>query len=57
MWTWRCATENRTSRNTFTFYYDCVSDAREHGYHVELTQGCGAMAPGGPDYAAHSRMR
>ena len=46
-WIWRSASHNAKSASAFRYYYDAVSDAREHGYTVEMTQGHGAMAPGG----------
>ena len=33
-WGWRA--EGRSSSELFPFYYNCVEDARRHGYHVEL---------------------
>jgi len=50
-WTWRCTADNTASASAFAFYYDCVTDARKHGYHVELSRAHGAMAPGGAGYA------
>ena len=35
-WKWRCDKKNASSAKTFAYYYDCLSDAREHGYAVEL---------------------
>lgn len=49
-WKWTCEEQGVTSKNTFALYYDCLSDAREHGYHVELTQAHGATAPAGAGY-------
>ena len=49
-WTWRGATDGKTSRSAFAFYFDCVTDARKHGYEVTLTPARGAMAPGGLTY-------
>jgi hypothetical protein len=49
-WRWTCSADKTSSATAFTFYYDCVSDAREHGYTVELTRAHGATAPGGVSY-------
>ena len=35
-WKWRCDEQGKHSAKTFTYYYDCLTDAREHGYAVEL---------------------
>ena len=49
-WTWRCDADKTSSTGSFAFYYDCVSDARKHGYDVELTHAHGANAPAGVPY-------
>ena len=46
-WKWRAVTGKRESAKSFAFYFDCVSDARDRGYEVELTHAMGATAPGG----------
>ena len=51
IWKWRCRTTNATSAQSFPLYFDCVLDAREHGYEVELTRAQGNSAPGGAGYA------
>ena len=33
-WGWRA--EGRSCSELFGYYYNCVEDARRHGYHVEL---------------------
>jgi len=38
------------SKQAFSLYYDCVCDARKHGYQVDLQRAQGLTAPGG---AAH----
>ena len=48
LWKWRCAKSKAESKTAFTLYYDCVIDARKHGYDVELTHAQGLTAPGGP---------
>jgi len=37
-WKWRCMIDKTHSRHAFLFYYDCVADAKEKGYEVELKQ-------------------
>ena len=49
-WKWRATGQKVTAENTFRFYFDCVTDAREHGYTVELTYAHGETAPGGAAY-------
>ena len=49
-WTWRCSADNRASKSAFTFYYDCVMDAKKHGYEVDLVKPLGATAPGGAGF-------
>ena len=55
-WTWRCEADGYSSSGAFALYYDCLNDARLHGYDVRLVQAYGAMAPGGVAYAL-SAMR
>ena len=50
-WKWLCSSDKTQSASVFSYYYDCVSDARLHGYQVELTRATGEMAPGGAEYA------
>ena len=50
VWKWRSAEGNAGSSQSFELYYDCVCDARSHGYEVDLTYAVGATAPGGADY-------
>jgi hypothetical protein len=44
-WKWRCA--DVESKESFTFYFDCYTDAKKRGYTVELTRAHGVTAPGG----------
>jgi hypothetical protein len=46
-WKWRCAVDRTQCRDAFLLYYDCVADARNYGYEVELTRAQGLSAPGG----------
>lgn len=50
VWQWEAADGSAASRDRFDLYYDCVCDAREHGYEVELTHAHGNTAPGGADF-------
>ena len=34
-WGWHSADGRKTSRTVFTYFYDCVLDARRHGYEVD----------------------
>ena len=34
-WGWHSADGRRHSRTVFTYFYDCVLDARRHGYEVD----------------------
>lgn len=49
VWKWTCTSDRRQSASSFSYYYDCVTDARQHGYEVELTRAHGEMAPGGAE--------
>ena len=51
VWKWRCNKTNEGSAKSFTLYHDCLADARENGYEVELTHARGITAPGGAGYA------
>ena len=51
VWKWRCDDENKSSAKSFALYHDCLTDAREHGYFVQLTQAQGVTAPAGAGYA------
>ena len=46
-WKWRCIDSKTVSKTDFALYYDCVTDARKHGFEVELQQAHGLTAPGG----------
>ena len=50
-WRWTCESDKTQSATIFAYYYDCVTDAREHGYVVEFTRAHGAMAPEGAGFA------
>ena len=47
-WKWRVG--EKQSKQSFDYYFDCISDARERGYEVELSHAVGATAPGGATY-------
>ena len=47
VWRWRCAKTDAESPKAFSLYHDCLVDAQEHGYRVELTRARGVTAPGG----------
>jgi hypothetical protein len=36
VWRWRSIDSKHESSAAFGFYHDCLTDAREHGYEVEL---------------------
>ena len=42
-WQWRSADGATTSENAFDLFYDCVSDARESGYEVDLAEAPGSL--------------
>jgi hypothetical protein len=46
-WKWRCADSATESAQSFQLYFDCLTDAKRHGYKVELTSATGLTAPGG----------
>ena len=52
-WEWRCLNSKTKSEAAFQFYFECLENARQAGYEVELTQAHGMAAPGG----AGSRLR
>ena len=54
VWQWRCLESNATSERSFPLYFDCVVDARQHGYEVELARARGNSAPGGAGYSLDS---
>jgi hypothetical protein len=56
-WKWRCRASNATSDKSFPLYFDCVVDAREQGYEVELTRAQGLTAPGGAAYSLDLNKR
>jgi hypothetical protein len=43
-WKWRCAADNTGCKHAFLVYYDCVADARKHGYEVQLTRALALTA-------------
>ena len=47
MWRWRCSDSHDASAEAFAFYHDCLRDAQDRGYDVELTHATGITAPGG----------
>lgn len=50
-WKWRGDDQRKDCAKTFVFYHDCLSDAREHGYHVELARPHGVTAPTGSGFS------
>ena len=46
-WHWRALQGADASTRAFELYHDCLTDARQHGYEVELTYATGLSAPGG----------
>ena len=50
VWTWQSADEGSTPSRCFSFYFDCLTDARNHGYRVDRSVGCGPMAPSGAPF-------
>ncbi|HEX2825805.1 MAG TPA: hypothetical protein VHP37_05625 [Burkholderiales bacterium] len=44
-WEWRSERSARRSKGTFGLFYECVEDARRHGFEVLLDQPTGANAP------------
>ena len=51
----RCSADRAQSERTFDLYHDCLTDARAHGYEVELTHAQGNTAPGGAEYHLRNR--
>jgi hypothetical protein len=49
-WSWRCAADHTSSATSFAFYYDCMNDARRHGYDIAPVQAHGVMAPAGSTF-------
>ena len=43
-WRWR-SDDGNDSKESFTFYYDCLANARENGYVVKPTPAHGHTAP------------
>lgn len=56
LWMWRTADGSATSSGSFALYYDCLCDARNQGYAVELTHAAGNTAPGGAGYRLRSQQ-
>src|SRR5688572_30765925 len=44
-WEWRSEGCERRSSRKFDFFYDCMEDARSHGFRVILPQPTGDTAP------------
>ena len=55
VWKWQDCDGSTASAETFERYFDCVSDARQRGYEVELTQAAGDKAPGGAELKLRDR--
>jgi hypothetical protein len=45
-WEWRAKDNSRRSSHSFERFHDCMEDARQHGFEVELQQAVGDTAPG-----------
>ena len=45
-WRWHSADGKTDSVGQFTYYHDCLADARANGYDIELTHASGETAPG-----------
>jgi hypothetical protein len=45
-WKWRAA-DGSESKKSFAYYYEALTDAREHGHNVELKGATGTRNPGG----------
>ena len=57
VWTWRESGGKTTCAHTFAMYFDCVTDARDKGFEVELTHAQGNTAPGGAEFRLQSMTR
>ena len=47
VWKWRSVESATESSDSFIYYHDCLADAREKGYTVELSVAQGHASPGG----------
>jgi hypothetical protein len=45
-WKWQSADGEHKSREVFTYFHDCMEDARRKGYEVDLWKAKGQTAPG-----------
>ena len=45
-WGWR--TDGKHSKGLFRYFYECVQDARKHGYAVDLEAVAQSLRPGPP---------
>lgn len=50
VWKWRDVDRGLDCKSEFTLYYDCLTDARKHGYEIDLVHAQGLTAPGGLDH-------
>jgi hypothetical protein len=37
-WGWESGDKRRRSKGYFRYFYECVQDARQHGYEIEFAQ-------------------
>ena len=56
-WKWRECGGTITSAESFPMYYECLSDARSHGYEVELTHAQGNTSPGGAEFKLRGQQQ
>ena len=45
-WRWRANGGRHASSRRFAYYFDCIQDARRHGYRAQFKYPLGAVAPG-----------
>ena len=50
VWKWHCEADKKVCKDSFLFYYDCLSNAKKYGYEVELVRAHGATAPDGVEH-------
>jgi len=51
-WKWRSADGKHESKNAFNYYYECLEDARRHGYNAEFSN-----TKTGPEIGPHERAK
>jgi hypothetical protein len=57
VWRWQDCSNLAVSASTYDMYFECVEDARKHGYSVELTYASGQNAPGGEAFRLQDDTR